>query len=195
MRAVAGCVGLAMLFYNGPVLPSEPAPAAFAQRVLSASDHAGMPFAIVDKQEAMLWVFQADGRLAGATPVLLGSTPGDHALPGVGERTQAGRLLAADKTTPAGRFVSMPGHNSSGEAVVWIDHADALAIHRVRAGATQAARLQRLASSRPQDRRVSAGCVVVPVAFYTAVVEPLLGRSSAVIYVLAEELPVPASGL
>jgi hypothetical protein len=35
---------------------------------------------------------------------------------------------------------------------------------------------------------VSLGCVVVPVTFYADVVQPLLGRSRAVIYVLPEQI-------
>ena len=37
-----------------------------------------------------------------------------------------------------------------------------------------------------RDNRSTLGCVVVPVAFYLDVVEPLLGRSSGVVYVLPE---------
>jgi hypothetical protein len=43
-----------------------------------------------------------------------------------------------------------------------------------------------LASPTPDDNRISAGCVIVPVAFYEAVVAPTLGSSRSVIYVLPE---------
>jgi hypothetical protein len=158
-----------------------------AERVLAQRDHAGLPFAIVDKRAAMLMVYRADGRLLGAAPVLLGKTVGDRSLPGVGERTQTGQLRSADLTTPAGRFVSEPGHNRSGEAIVWIDYDSAFAIHRLRPGPAQAERAQRLASPAAQQRRMSAGCVVVPEAFYDAVVQPVLGRGRGVVYVMAEE--------
>ena len=92
----------------------------------------------------------------------------------------------ADRTTPAGRFVSRPGKNLNGEDVVWFDHGAGLAIHRLRANAAHAARLQRLDGGRPETRRVSAGCVVVPVAFYEGVVAPTLGRGRGVLYVLPE---------
>jgi hypothetical protein len=118
--------------------------------------------------------------------VLLGETAGDQIIPGVGARAQRGRLSPGDRVTTAGRFVSEPGHNLSGESVVWIDYESALAIHRMRPGAAQQDRALRLASADPQARRVSAGCVVVPVAFYEAVVAPVLGRSRGVIYVMAE---------
>ena len=157
-----------------------------AQRILASADHRGLPFAIVDKMAATLTVYRADGRLVGTTPALLGQTPGDRSVPGVGERAQSGQLRADDRTTPAGRFVSEPGHNLAGEAIVWIDYPSALAIHRVRPGRSQERRVQGLASPDARDRRLSAGCVVVPEAFFDAVVKPVLGRGPGVVYVMPE---------
>ena len=157
-----------------------------AQRVRDTTDHARRPFAIVDKRAALLVVFDADGRLAGSTAALLGSAHGDNTVPGVGERTQRGALRVGDATTPAGRFETQPGHNLSGEAVVWVDLQAAFAIHRLRPGPAQAARARRLASADPSNKRVSQGCVVVSVAFFTQVVLPLLGQHPAVVYVLPE---------
>ncbi|MCD2343241.1 L,D-transpeptidase [Ideonella azotifigens] len=154
--------------------------------IAETGDNHGHPFVLVDKQAASLRVYRADGSLAGATTVLLGRTRGDLTQPGVGERTQTGHLLPEDLTTPAGRFESEPGRNRVGEDVVWVDHAAALAIHRLRPGASQAERLRRLASVTPEDNRASAGCVVVPVSFYLDVVQPLLGQQAGVVYILPE---------
>jgi hypothetical protein len=156
------------------------------QRLVQQADPAGLPFAIVDKQAALMAIYRADGHLAGVSRVLLGQQRGDDSLPGVGERTQQGRLRPEDMTTPAGRFVAQPGVNQTGERVVWVDHAAALAIHRLRKGPSEADRARRLASPDPQDKRASAGCIVVPVVFYEAVVEPVLGRARAVVYVIPE---------
>lgn len=157
-----------------------------ASRVRDTADHAFRPFAIVDKRAALLVVFHADGRLAGSTAALLGSVYGDSTVAGVGERTQRRALQPGDATTPAGRFVSQPGHNHTGEEVVWVDLQAAFAIHRLRPGPTQAARARRLASADPGHKRVSEGCVVVSVDFFTRVVLPLMGRHPAVVYVLPE---------
>ena len=164
-----------------------PAALRLARQVVASADPGGRPFAVVDKQAATLTVFNADGRLIGTTPVLLGRATGDQAMAGVGARTQSGRLRPGDQVTTAGRFDSQPGHNQAGESVVWIDYDSALAIHRLRPGASQRDRLQRLAMADPQARRVSAGCVVVPAAFYDAVVAPVLGRGRGVVYVMAED--------
>jgi len=160
-----------------------------AQWVIDNGDNRGTPFAIVDKKDARLFVFDAGGRIIGATPALLGLAPGDHSLPGVGDRHPS-LLLPFERTTPAGRFESEPGRNHTGEAVVWFDYDAALAIHRLRPGKADAARLKRLASPAPADRRASLGCVVVPVAFYDSVVGPTLGRERGVVYVLPETRPV-----
>lgn len=160
-----------------------------AEWVRQSGDAAGRPYLIVDKKDARLYVFEAGGRLRAATPILLGSAPGDESLPGVGERAQAGELSAQDRTTPAGRFETHPGRNLDGEHVIWFDYDAALAIHRLRPGRAHNIRSARLESSQPQERRVSLGCVVVPVAFYLEVIEPLLGTRRGVVYVLPETQP------
>lgn len=157
-----------------------------AQWALDSGDAGRKPYLVVDKRDARLYVFAPGGKLLAATPVLLGSARGDHTVPGVGERAQEGRLTAQDRTTPAGRFVTHPGRNLDGEHVVWVDYASAFAIHRLRPGASRELREASLASATPSDNRISLGCVVVPVTFYRDVIEPLLGRSRGVVYVLPE---------
>lgn len=157
-----------------------------AAQVLATHDHAGRPFAIVDKQQAQIYVFDAAGALRGASPVLLGQTRGDHSAPNVGEHAQAGKVPLSERTTPSGRFVSGPGRNLQGEHVVWVDYDSAFAIHRLRPGASREQREARLASRMASDNRASWGCVVVPVAFYENVVERLLGHVRGTVYVLPE---------
>jgi hypothetical protein len=151
-----------------------------------SGDAYGKPFAIVDKKAARILVFDARHRLVGSSAVLLGQTVGDHTVEGVGDRAQVGQVGLHERTTPAGRFESVPGRNLEGEDVLWLDYDAAFAIHRVRPGAAYADRLARLKSSTPSDNRASLGCVVVPVDFYLGVVQPVLGRTRAVVYVLPE---------
>ena len=157
-----------------------------AARVLTSADHRQRPFAVVDKQAGTISVYRADGALAGTSAALLGRTLGDHSMPGVGERAQTGQLRAGDRTTPAGRFDSEPGLNRAGDTIVWVDYASAFAIHRLRPGPSKANRARRLRSTSAADKRVSDGCVVVPEAFFDAVVQPTLGRAPGVVYVLPE---------
>ncbi|HEU4459527.1 MAG TPA: L,D-transpeptidase [Methylibium sp.] len=167
------------------IAPAEPIER-LAAMLRGDRERRGRPYAVVDKRTATLRVWRADGTLAGISTVLIGRTPGDRALPGTGARTEAGLLSLDDMTTPAGRYDSEPGRNLQGEAIVWLDYDNALAIHRLRPGASQAERLRRLASALPADKRASAGCVVVPVAFYDGVVAPLLGRGRGWVVVLPE---------
>lgn len=154
--------------------------------VARSGDAQGRPFAVVDKRAAHLYVFGADGRLAGHSPALLGSAYGDHTAPGVSEHAQAGHVPPQERTTPAGRFEASPGRNRSGEQIIWVDYDSAFAIHRLRPGAASKARAQRLARAQPGAMRVSWGCVVVPVAFYQQVVQRVLGAGASVVYVLPE---------
>jgi hypothetical protein len=162
-----------------------------AASVLATQDNQGLPFVIVDKRDARIFVFEASGRLRGASAALLGLASGDHSVPGIGQRPLS-QILPAERTTPAGRFLSQPGRNLQGEDVVWVNYNEGLAIHRLRPGNAQEQRGARLASASAQDNRISLGCVVVPVAFYESVVAPMLGRSYSVVYVLPETRPVQA---
>lgn len=155
-------------------------------RVLQKKDAHGKPFAVVDKRNAQIYVFRADGQLAGHSPVLLGSATGDDIAPHVGEHAQTGHVPPEERTTPAGRFEASPGRNAKGENIVWVDYDSAFAIHRLRPGFSYGTRNSRLASAKLSGRRVSWGCVVVPVAFYQQVVERVLGASHSVVYVMPE---------
>jgi len=159
--------------------------------VMAAADNKGLPFVIVDKKDARMFVFEASGRLRGASAALLGLASGDRSVPGIGQRPVA-HILPAERTTPAGRFLSQPGRNLQGEEVIWVNYSEGLAIHRLRPGNSQEQRRERLASATPADNRISLGCVVVPVAFYESVVSPLLGKNHSVVYVLPESRPVQA---
>lgn len=202
LRNAAGCtawIALAGTSPSGLATPREflatrPSPDArrVVQWVFQAADAQGRPFAVVDKRNAHIYVFAADGSLAGHSRVLLGSTLGDHTVPGVGLRAQTGDIGDDERTTPAGRFDAVPGRNDKGEHVVWVDYASAFAIHRLRPGFAYQARASRLATSVPKDKRVSWGCVIVPVPFYTQVVERVLGQTRSVVYVMPEAGPLQA---
>jgi hypothetical protein len=47
-------------------------------------------------------------------------------------------------------------------------------------------RALQLASRKVGDKRSSAGCVVVPEAFYDRVIGPFLGRGRGIVYVMPE---------
>ncbi|HKW85417.1 MAG TPA: hypothetical protein VJN68_16840 [Burkholderiaceae bacterium] len=160
-----------------------------ANWVLDSGDHQGQPFAIVDKRDARIYVFEPQGRVLGASPVLIGLAPGDLSAPDIAQRSP-GSLLPAERTTPAGRFNTEPGHNDKGEDIVWVDYEASLAIHRLRPAPAVERRAERLGSLNAADHRISFGCVVVPVEFYERIVAASLGKRRGVVYVLPETRPV-----
>jgi hypothetical protein len=158
---------------------------ALADWVSDSGDSGGLAFAILDKQGARLYVFDPDARLLSSSLVLLGSAIGDDSAPGIGDRPLV-QVRSDERTTAAGRFVSEPGRDETGERVIWVDYAAALAMHRVKVVDPKERRFERIATDSITDKRISNGCINVPFAFYDAVVEPTLGRSRAIVYVLPE---------
>jgi hypothetical protein len=153
--------------------------------VLAAGDNRGRPFAIVDKKKAKVFVFDAQGRLIGATPALLGLARGDDSAPGVGDRPLS-QIPPKDRTTPAGRFPAVLGHALGPNDVLWVDYGAALSLHRVLAAGSREHRLERLAATEPGDPRITFGCINVPVRFYDAVVHPAFAGAGGVVYILPE---------
>ena len=169
----------------GPQAPSAQA-RHVADWVADSRDNGGAHFIVLDKQQATLYVFDAEARLRGATPVLLGAARGDDTVPGIGARAIAD-VQPHERTTPAGRFVAERGRNTLGEDVVWVDYDAAVSIHRLRETEPKERRLQRLASKTIADNRVSYGCINVPVAFFEAVVQPAVASRRTLVYVLPED--------
>ena len=142
-----------------------------ADWVVDSGDNRGMPFVIVDKIDAKVFVFDADGRLRGAAPALLGLARGDDTIPGIGDR-KLSDIPPEERTTPAGRFVASLGFNVHGKDVLWVDYDDAVSLHRVITTNPKERRLERLATPKPLEHRISCGCINVPAKFYNNVVSP-----------------------
>ena len=160
-----------------------------ADWVLASGDNQRRFFVVLDKKNTRVFVFNADGALRGATPVLIGAAVGDDSIKGIGSRPIA-LVEPHERTTPAGRFEGERGRNASGEDVVWVDYDAAVSMHRVRTNEPKERRLQRLASPQTDDNRISYGCINVPVDFYEAMLKPAFAISKGVIYVLPEIRPL-----
>lgn len=151
----------------------------------SADGKRSLPFAILDKKNAKVFVFQPDGQLIGAAPALLGLGRGDVALPGIGAR-ELSAIPPKDRVTQAGRFIADIGVDSHGEDVLWLDYEGGLAMHRVITSNPTERRAQRLATPTPLDNRISWGCINLPVKFYEQVVQPAFTGTKGVVYILPE---------
>lgn len=156
-----------------------------AEWIAATGDNKQLDFLVIDKQEASLYVFDATARFVGATRVLLGAARGDDTVPGIGTRAIAA-VQPQERTTPAGRFLAERGHDARGEDVVWVDYEAAVSIHRVLTTNPREHRLARLASPNIADRRISYGCINVPVAFYESRIRPIFATRRAWVYILPE---------
>jgi hypothetical protein len=204
---IAGCL-LATALAGGPAFADDSPPAAQATHhraffggerpsrdarevanwIVDSADNLGLPFVIVDKIGARVFVFDAGGTIRGAAAALLGSARGDHTVPGIGDREYAD-MRPEERTTPAGRFVASRGINARGEDIVWVDYDSAVSLHRVVTSNRKERRLHRLATPTPLDNRISYGCINVPALFFDKVVKPAFLDTDGIVYVLPETKP------
>jgi hypothetical protein len=157
-----------------------------ADWIAASRDNAGASFAIIDKKSARLHIFDGAARLQGSSPILIGAAKGDDTVSGIGLRPVA-EVRPEERTTPAGRFVAERGRNLRGEDVVWVSYADSVSMHPVLTDKPWERRLERLDTPSPEDKRISYGCINVPVAFYEGTVLPAFATPGAIVYVLPEE--------
>lgn len=153
--------------------------------VLESGDSGGLPFIVVDKSRARVFLFDAFGQFMGGAPALIGITEGDDSEPGVGDRELA-KIPLEDRTTPAGRFVAKLGPAYGQKVVLWIDYTTALSLHPVVTGSRNEKRLERLKSPSPDDNRITFGCINVPRDFFRNAVLPLFKTSFGIVYILPE---------
>ena len=159
-----------------------------ADWVVDSRDHQGLPFLIIDKKHARVYVFDSEGQLRGAAPALLGVARGDDTVPGIGDR-ELSDMPPETRITPAGRFVAALGMSTRGVDVLWVDYEAGVSLHRVIINKPEERRFERLATPTPRDNRISYGCVNVPVRFYEQVVSPAFRGTNGIVYVLPETRP------
>ncbi len=155
-----------------------------ADWVVISGDNGDLPFIIVDKIQAKVFVFDRAGRLLGAAPALLGKARGDDTVLGIGSK-KLSAIRPDERTTPAGRFVATLGHDLEKD-ILWIDYKNALSLHRVIKGTPGDHRAERLATPSPLDNRISYGCINVPVEFYERVVLKTFTGTNGIVYILPE---------
>jgi hypothetical protein len=192
MRAMPGPRVVQTLASNVPEPTFAPADVVYvATWVADTGDNAGMPYVIIDKIGARVYLWDGTGHLQGSAPALLGMVAGDGSVPGIGDR-KLSAIRPDQRTTPAGRFIASMGHDLHGADLLWIDYATALALHRVVKGTPDERRAQRLSSETAADNRISYGCINVPVRFFDTIVAPAFASSSGVVYILPETSPARA---
>jgi len=147
-----------------------------------------MPYAIVDKANARVFVFDAHGQLLGADAALLGMAKGDRSVAGIGDRKMSS-IGPEERTTPAGRFKASLDHDVHGHEILVIDYANSISLHAVVKGTPLERRAERLQSATSDDNRISFGCINVPLKFYKTVVSPTFTHTFGIVYILPEMSP------
>jgi len=153
--------------------------------IAAAHDNGSLPYVVIDKQAASLFLLNREGKLLGQAPVLIGIGIGDDSSPGVGAKT-LNEIGPAERTTPAGRFVAKFGRAFGNTRVLWVDYANSVALHAVITTNKKERRVERLLSPEADDNRVTFGCINVGTSFYTKQVRPLLQRRGGVVYILPD---------
>jgi len=175
-----------------PEISSSAATVRVAEWIAASGDNRALPYIIVDKASASLFLFDAQGKSLGEVPVLIGVAAGDDASPGIGSKNLA-EIGPAEKTTPAGRFLAKYGLAAGRERVLWVDYATSVALHPIPKGASsKERRRQRMLSPTSDDNRITFGCINVPVAFYSKAVRPLFRKKGGYVYVLPDTKPIEA---
>lgn len=156
-----------------------------ANWIVDSGDNQRMPFVLIDKVNARVFVFDASGQLKGAAAALLGLARGDDSTPGIGQR-KLSTIRPEERTTPAGRFVASLDRDPRGVEMLWVDYETAISMHRVVTSNAREHRAQRLATPTPDDNRISYGCINIPAAFYNKVVSPAFTGTNGIVYILPE---------
>jgi hypothetical protein len=156
-----------------------------ADWVFDSRDNRGLPFVIVDKAEAKVFVFDKSGRILGTAWALVGLARGDDSVPGIGTMPLA-QITPDMRTTPAGRFVANLGYDLGKLNVLWVDYPNAVSLHRVINTNPAERRLERIVSQVPAEHRISYGCINVPALFFDSVVDPTFKDTHGIVYILPE---------
>ena len=168
----------------------SPAATRVAEWVAASGDNHSLPYAIIDKTNASLLLFDAKGKPLAEVPVLIGIAAGDDASPGIGSKKLA-EIGPAEKTTPAGRFLAKFGLPFGRERILWVDYATSVAIHPIPADAARTERRrERMLSPMPDDNRITFGCINVPKAFYANVLRRQFHKKGGYVYVLPDTRPL-----
>lgn len=161
-----------------------------ADWIAASGDNEDMPFLVVDKRTAKVFMFDLQSRILASAPALLGLALGDDSADDIGKR-RLSAISMGERTTPAGRFEAALGRDLE-QDVLWIDYGLALSLHRVITGSPKERRHERLASPTASDNRISYGCINVPASFYDEAVSAAFAGTVGIVYILPETRPLDA---
>jgi hypothetical protein len=195
LAALALSLGLTLPGWPAAALAPEPGAVSaaspsqtvteLAEWAVASGDPNGLPFVIVEKLSAQVFVFDRQGQPLGSTPALLGIALGDESTPGIGDR-KLSDIAPGERTTPAGRFLAGFGPAAGHGETFWVDFSTALALHPVVTTNRREQRVKRLQSPASDDNRITYGCINVSADFYEQVVRRTFEGQRGVVYILPD---------
>jgi hypothetical protein len=156
-----------------------------ADAVVASHDNQRLPYVLIDKIDARVFVFDAAGRLQGSAAALLGMARGDRSVADIGDRTVQA-IRPPERITPAGRFLAYLDRDAEGREILLIDYDASIALHPVVKGTPEEHRAERLDSATADDNRISFGCINVPPTFFKQIVRPAFLHTRGYVYILPE---------
>jgi hypothetical protein len=156
-----------------------------ADTIVARRDNQRLPYIIIDKANARVFVFGATGRLQGSDAALLGLTRGDGSAGDIGTRDVAA-IGPTERVTPAGRFLAYLDRDAQGREILLVDYDASIALHPVVKGTVAERRAERLSSATPDDNRISFGCINVPPGFFSEIVAPAFAHTRGYVYIVPE---------
>ena len=156
-----------------------------ANWIAYSGDNGSLPYMIIDKNAATVFLFDAEGKSIGQAPALIGIAPGDEASPGVGSKDLS-KIGPAERTTPAGRYMAKLGRAAGNQRVLWVDYYTSVALHPVVTGNRRERRRERLLTPDAEDNRITFGCINVSPTFFTRSIRPLFQKDGGIVYVLPD---------
>ena len=213
---LAGAVGLAHAQTTAPANSATPTtPSADAARTLMP----GSPSATSPVAPSMLPVntdistsnIRMNDRMTNSYVPVSRTMPHSNSADGLAPETADAAPAAGSPDHPGRHFAGLDKHGaalyvfdgsarltgaligsfeSAGDNVVWLDYAAAVELRSVKIIDPLERRLERIATSYAGEKRVSNGCVNVPVAFFDAVAIPALGHAHEILNVSPATIPL-----
>lgn len=148
-------------------------------------DNRYLPFAIIDKNNPGIFVFDTESKLVASEPVLLGIAKYDRIDPKTLD-SKLSEITVDKRVTPSGRYRAVLGEDHLGKEMLWVDPEYAIALHPV-INVPGQNREARLKTKTPKDNRITWGCINVSPTLFETIISPMFKKWGGVVYILPEE--------
>lgn len=148
-------------------------------------DNRYLPFAIIDKNNSGIFVFDTKSKFLASGPVLLGIARYDRIDPKT-LNSSLSKIAADQRVTPSGRYWAILGKDHNGKEMLWIDPEYAIALHPV-VDVPGQKRKTRLKTETSKDNRITWGCINVSPVLFETIITPVFKEKGGMIYILPEE--------